>query len=89
MTTYKVGKGRGTKTVQARQFLNAYDQSLAQWAQGVLHAERNGQNHIRIHRKGEETLYVYGGDWILKHEDGTVSVMSRTEFASTAREVRE
>ena len=81
---YKIGKGRGTRTVVARRFTFAHDVDLAYWAGGVLHAERNGANQIRIHTK-EETIVVPYGYWIIKDEDGTISVLSPEEFATTAR----
>lgn len=89
---YKIGKGRGTRTVLARRFTFAHDVDLAYWAGGVLHAERNGANQIRIHPKMRpestdipETIVVPYGYWIIKEEDGSISVLSPEEFATTAR----
>lgn len=91
---YKIGKGRGTRTVVARRFTFAHDVDLAYWAGGVLHAERGGANQIRIHPFSSPestdipvTIVVPYGHWIIKDEDGAITVMSPEEFATTARPV--
>lgn len=92
MATYKTGKGRGTKTVEARQFYNAHDVNVAYWAGGVLMSERNGANTIRIYPKGTDPLppvVVNRYDWIVKREDGTLYIETPESFRDNYREVKE
>lgn len=79
MPLFTTGKGKKRQTVEARQFLNAYDQNLAYWAEGVLQGGRNGNNTIRIYRP-EATIYVNRYDWIVKDEDGTIRIESPESF---------
>jgi len=77
--TYKIGKGRGTKTVQARQYVKDQDFSLATWVNARVY-----RDHFRI-GGDEDEVRAQKGDWIIKYEDGTVRVLDARTFASTAR----
>jgi hypothetical protein len=80
--TYKVGKGRGTQTVQARQYVKDQDWSLANWIQGPVQVYRD---HFRV---GYEEIRAEKGDWIVKYPDH-IEVQTHRVFSATAREVDE
>lgn len=85
--TYKVGRGRATKTVQARQYTRDQDFTLAAW----IGKARIYRDHIRIDISAGEELRASKGDWITKEHkpDGTIvyTVVDGNKFAVTYKEV--
>jgi hypothetical protein len=81
--TYKVGKGRAAKTVQARQYTRDQDWKLADWIDGPVQVYRD---HFRV---GSGELFARKGDWILQHPNGTIEVKDNRAFESDARKVEE
>jgi hypothetical protein len=85
--TYKVGRGRAIKTVQARQYVKDQDWSLANWIQGPVKVYRD---HFRV---GAGEVHATKGSWILQYTnqagDWQVEVLDPKRFASTARKVEE
>jgi hypothetical protein len=84
--THKTGKGRGTRTVEARQFVNVHDFDLAHWAGGVIQGGRNGLNTIRIYRD-DTTLEAQRYDWIVRYHDGKLKIVSPEEFRDKYRAI--
>lgn len=81
--TYKVGKGRATRTVQARQYTRDQDWKLADWIQAPVQVYRD---HFRV---GSGLQRATKGDWILQYPNGTIEVKDARAFAETARKVEE
>jgi hypothetical protein len=69
--TYKIGKGRGTKTVQARQYTRDQDFGLLQFIDGPARVYRD---HIRV-GTDEDEQRAEKGDWLVKFDNGEVRVM--------------
>lgn len=78
--TYKVGRGRAMRTVQARQYTRDQDWTLADWIKGPVKVYRD---HFLV---GPDEITATKGDWIVKYPD-RIEVQSHRVFAAHAREV--
>jgi hypothetical protein len=81
--TYKIGKGRGTKTVQARQYERDQDYSLGQWCNARVY-----RDHFRIDTELGE-VRASKGDWLVKYSEDDVRILNHREWTLTEpREVK-
>jgi len=92
MATYKTGRGRGTKTVEARQLVGALDYDVADFAGGAMFQDARRSPEIRIYRpSGDSADYVtaHRYDWVVKLPDGQIIIESPESFRDHYREVKE